>query len=79
MKPFVWLVRGLVDADSQQRWEHAGAVTDLRSEMDPAEARAIASLPAALAVWEMDSRARGSPPHARAELHEWGVTSPDAI
>lgn len=37
----VGLLRGLLADDSQERWENAGAVTDLRADMCAAESHMI--------------------------------------
>ena len=54
-------------------------MTDLRTAMSPAELHALASVLAALAVWEPDGSAREAQLHALAEVHEWDATTPDAL
>ena len=54
-------------------------MTDLRRAASDAELHAIASVLAAVAVWEPDGNAREAQLHALAELHEWDATTPDAL
>lgn len=76
---FLNLLRELVDKNPRTREEHADAVTDLRAAMSPAESHALASVLAALAVWEPDGTVREAQLHALAELHEWDQSTPDAL
>jgi hypothetical protein len=76
---FVGLLRGVTDESPQRREEHAEVVADLRNAASEAQLHAIASVLAAVAVWEPDGNAREAQLHTLAELHEWDATTPDVL